>query len=394
MPNTERLHRLKNDVAIVGVGNTDYASDHARARAGELEENSYGYAARAFSRALDDCGLDRKDIDGLIAGPHIAIERLGEIIGVDPRWAAQGDAVNSIVTAALALHAGMAECIALVYGNDQRAVGTQYGGPQAMGGENYLSYTYYSPWGLTSQGALYALMTKRYMELTGFKLEDLAEVAIAQRRFAQLNPDALMQKPLTLDGYMKSNFVCEPLRLFDYCLINDGGVALIMTTADRAKKLRKKPVLISGIGRSDTNNQATSLWPRLIDFYHTSHRNAASQVYNMAGIGPKDVDLLEVYDSFSSHIIFALEGFGFCREGDVANFIRTNGIGPGGKLPVNTSGGHLSESYMQGWNHQIDAVRQLRGEAGQRQVSGARHAQYISDIAGKVITLMYQRSDA
>jgi acetyl-CoA acetyltransferase len=393
MPDLNRLKSLKDDVAIVGVGNTDYAADHARARAGELEENAYGYAARAFSRALADCGIDRSEIDGLVAGPHIAIERLGEIIGVNPRWAAQGDAVNAVVTAALALHCGMAECVALIYGNDQRAVGTQYGGPQAMGGENYLSYIYYQPWGLTSQGALYALMTKRYMELTGFRSEDLAEVSIAQRSFAQLNPDALMKKPLTLDGYMNSNFVCEPLRLFDYCLINDGGVALIMTTADRARRLKKKPVLISGIGRSDTNAQATTLWPRLIDFYHTSHRKAAEQVYEMAGVGPADVDLLEVYDSFSSHIVFALEGFGFCREGEVAEFIRSKGIGPGGKLPINTSGGHLSESYMQGWNHQVDAVRQLRGEAGARQVPGVRHAQYISDIAGKVITLMYRRSE-
>lgn len=390
MPNFERLKSLKNDIAIVGVGDTNYADDHKRARAGELEENAYGYGARAFSRALDDCGIDRSEIDGLVAGPSLSLERLGEIIGVDPRWAAQGDAVNSILHAALALHSGMAECVALVYGNDQRAVGTQYGGPQAMGGENYLSYVYYQPWGLTSQGALYALMTNRYMQLTGFKAEDLAEVSMAQRRFAQLNPNAIMRKPLTLDDYMKSNFICEPLRLFDYCLINDGGVTLIMTTAERAKRLRKKPVLISGIGRSDTNRDATSLWPRLIDFYHTGHHKAATQVYDMAGVAPKDIDLLEVYDSFSSHIVFALEGFGFCRDGEVAKFIRENGIGPGGKLPINTSGGHLSESYMQGWNHQVDAVRQLRGEAGQRQVAGARYAQYISDIAGKVVTLIYQ----
>jgi len=114
----------------------------------------------------------------------------------------------------------------------------------------------------------------------------------------------------------------------------------------------------------------------------------------MAGIGPGDVDTLQVYDSFSSHIVFALEGFGFCPEGEVPAFLREQGIGPGGKLPINTSGGHLSESYMQGWNHQVEMVRQLRGEAGERQTPGARHGQYISDIAGKVITLIYQGSES
>jgi acetyl-CoA acetyltransferase len=390
VPDFDRLGSLRDDIAIVGVGDTDYALDHKSARDGSFEENAYGYAARAFSRAVTDCGIDRSAIDGLVVGPSLAIERTGEIIGIDPRWAAQGDAVNAILHAANALHSGMATCVALVYGNDQRSVGTQYGGPQAMGGENYLSYVYYQPWGLTSQGALYALMTNRYMELTGFGAADLAEVSMAQRRFAQLNLNALMREPLTLDKYLGSRFICEPLRLFDYCLINDGGVALIMTTADRARSLLKQPILIRGIGRSDTNRGATSLWPRLIDFYHTSHKEAASQVFEMAGIGPKDVDILEVYDSFSSHIVFALEGFGFCPMGEVAAFLKEQGIGPGGRLPINTSGGHLSESYMQGWNHQVDAVRQLRGEAGPRQVAGARHAQYISDIAGKVITVLYR----
>jgi acetyl-CoA acetyltransferase len=392
VPDVRRLQRLAGDIAIAGVGDTDYAEDYRKARAGESTPDAYSYAATAFSRALADCGLRKGDIDGLVAGQPLATERLGEILGINPRWGVQGDVVNGLVEASLALHAGMAECVALVYGNDQRLVGTQYGGPQAMGGERYLSYVYYTPWGLTSQGALYALMANRYMNLTGFRPEDLAEIPMAQRRFAELHPNAIMRKPMTRDDYLASRFVCEPLRLFDYCLVNDGGVALILTTRERARKLSKPPVLIKGIGRSDINTQATSLWPRLIDFYHTGHSQASEQVYAMAGVEPKDIDLLQVYDSFSFHVVLALEGFGFCKKGEVASFIRDGNLGPGGTLPSNTSGGHLSESYMQGWNHQVEIARQLRGEAGARQVSGARNAQYISDIAGKVTTLIYGKT--
>jgi acetyl-CoA acetyltransferase len=171
-------------------------------------------------------------------------------------------------------------------------------------------------------------------------------------------------------------------------------VALILTTNDRAKSVcirsGKKAVTISGIGRNDVNTDATSLWPRLMDFYHSGHVIAAEAVYNMAGIGPSDIDVVGIYDSFSPHVIFALEGFGFFEKGDFPKFVAGGTIAPGGRLPVNTSGGHLSESYMQGWNHQVELVRQLRGEAGLRQVEAARIGQYISDVAGKAISIIYR----
>jgi acetyl-CoA acetyltransferase len=392
MVERSRLARLRDDVAIVGVGDTDYAADYARARKGAAYQDCYGYAAQAFDRALDDAGLTRADIDGLIVGPTISSERTGEILALNPSWSGQADAVNAVLQGAIALHAGVAECVALVYGNDQRTAGTQYGGPTARG-EQFLSYVYYAPWGMTSQGALYAMMARRYMELHGLKPEELAEVALAQRRFAQLHPNAVMREPLDIETYLSAKYICDPLRIFDYCMVNDGGVALIMTTAERAKKMRKKPVLISGIGRSEVNTNATSLWPRLIDFYHSGHRQAARDVYDMAGIGPQDVDVVGIYDSFSPHVVFALEGFGFFEPGEFGRFAASGTLGPGGKCPVNTSGGHLSESYMQGWNHQVELVRQLRLEAGERQVAGAEVGQYISDVAGKAISIMYRRGD-
>jgi acetyl-CoA acetyltransferase len=389
MVDRARLKRLKDDVAIVGVGDTNYAEDYARARSGVAYQDGYGYAAEAFRRALLDCGAKREHVDGLIVGPTLSSERTGEILGINPRWSSQADAVNAVLQAALALHGGLAECIALVYGNDQRTGGTKYGGPTARG-EQFLSYVYYAPWGMTSQGALYAMMARRYMELWHLGPEDLAEVALSQRRFAQLNPNAVMRDPLDLTAYLKAKYICDPLRIFDYCLVNDGGVALIMTTRERARSLSKTPIVISGIGRSDVNTDATSLWPRMIDFYHSGHTEAAAQVYEMAALGPSDVDVVGIYDSFSPHIVFALEGFGFFEPGEFKRFAANGALGPGGKLPVNTSGGHLSESYMQGWNHQVELVRQLRGEAQARQVAGAEIGQYLSDVGGKVISIIYR----
>jgi acetyl-CoA acetyltransferase len=377
---------------VVGVGESDYAEDYRRARAGERYSDSYGYAATAFRRALADAGLHRDDVDGVIVAPPLAYERTAEVLGLDPRWAAEGDAINAVLQGVLAITSGLAERVALIYGNDQRTGGTAYGGPQAMGGDAFLSYVYYAPWGMTSQGALYALMTQRYMQLHGLTHAELGEIAVAQRAFAERNPRAIMRRPLTVADYLQARYITEPLRLFDYCLVNDGGVALILTDVREARRLgRHRPVTVAGVGRSDENRDATSLRPRLMDFYHTGHRLASRQVYDMAGVGPEDVDVLQVYDSFSCHIVYALEGFGFCPEGEVGAFLREQGVGPGGRLPVNTSGGHLSESYMQGWNHQVEAVRQARGEAEDRQVEGCRHVQYVSDVAGKVVSVVYRR---
>jgi acetyl-CoA acetyltransferase len=390
MQTFKRLDALSNISSIVGIGETDYLKDYANARKNIVDKDSYGLAAIAFKRAIADSGISKDEIDGLIVGPTISSERIGEILGINPNFSAQGDAVNSIMFAAMAIHSGAAECIALIYGNNQRTGGVQYGGPQAEGGDRRLAYTYFAPWGMTSQGALYAIMTQRYMALHGVTETELAEVAISQRQFASMNSNAVMQDPLSIDQYLKARYICEPLRLNDYCLINDGGVALIICSKERAKKIKRKGVVISGFGRSDINKDSTSLRPRLIDFYLTAHKETAKQVYSNANTTPSDIDTLQIYDSFSPHILFALEGFDFCPIGTAGQFISKGAIGPGGRLPINTSGGHLSESYMQGWNHQLEIVRQLRNEADKRQVKKARVAQYISDVAGKVASIIYK----
>ena len=380
---------LKHSAAIAGIGVSDWASDYRRCRSGERPDDLYGYGATAFRRALTDAGIRREDVDGLIVGPTLAYERTGEVLGLNPRWGGQADAGLAMIQACMAISCGLARVVALVYGNDQRSAKVQYGGQEAAGGGTYLSYVYYSPWGLTSQGALYALMFQRYCEVHGISKDALGPVSVAQRSNASRNPHAIMRKEIALADYAAAAFVCEPLRLLDYCLINDGGVCMLVCEPSIARRMAKRPVFVEGVGRADLNDKATSLEPRLIDFYLPAQKLAAKQVYDMAGIGPEDIDAVQIYDSFSCHVLFALEGFGFCAPGAGARFVAERGLRFDEGLPVNTGGGHLSESYMQGWNHQIEAVRQLRGEADGRQVADCRRVQYISDVAGKVVSIIY-----
>ena len=383
------MRSLKRVAAVIGVGHTDWVGDWSRVRAGERPDDCYGYAAGALRNAIADAGIDRKRIDGLIVGPTTAYERMAEVVGLNVRWGDQADAVLSVVQACMAIESGQADIVALVYGNDQRSVGTQYGGPQAMGGDQFLSYVYHAPWGLTSQGALYALMFKRFAELHGVTERDLGHVAVAQREGSSRNPNAIQRKTITIDDYMAAPYITEPLRLFDYCLINDGGVALIIAEASIAAKLSRKPVYIEAVGRYDLNQGATSLEPRLTEFYRPAQQAVAEQVFGASGLDPTDIDVLQVYDSFSVHVPLALEGYGYCGIGESGRFMREQGIGLAGRLPTNTSGGHLSESYMQGWNHQIECVRQARGECGDRQIENCRRVHYSSDVAGKAVSIIY-----
>jgi len=384
---------MKKTAAIVGIGQTDWVGDDARVRAGEKPHAAIGYAAVAFRGALADAGIARDDIDGLIVGPTTAYERVGEILGINPRWGGQGDAGQAVIQACMAIENGLAEVIALVYGTDQKSAAVQYGGANAASGNNFLSYIYHAPWGFTSQGALYAMMIRRYQHVYGMTEAELGQVAVAQRRGAERNAQALMRKPMSIDGYLASRYVCEPARYPDYCLINDGGVALIIAEAGRARAMCKNPVYIHGLGRKDLNSGATSLEPRLTDFYLPAQRAAGAASFDMAGVGPKDMDSMQVYDSFSLHVPLALEGYGYCAPGEAGRFMKEQGIAFDGKLPINTSGGHLSESYMQGWNHQLEAVRQLRGTCGERQVKDCRFVHYSADVAGKALSIVYGRGD-
>jgi acetyl-CoA acetyltransferase len=393
----DRLNALRGAASVVGVGQTDYARDYHEWKRGDPPVASETYAVRALRNALEDAELPKDAIDGMVVSPSLSYERMAELAGINCRWSATGDAAGAIVLATMAIATGMASCVALVYGINSRSARRQYGGSSAAQGTagyaQLKAYSYYAPSGLTSQGGFYALMTSRYLAMHGIDQEKLGVVARRQREYAAANPRAILRTPVTEDDYRTDRYITEPLRRMDYCLVNDGGAALLVTSAERAALMARGGIPVLGIGWCDLNLDATSLQPRLIDFYHSAHRAAAGQAYEMAGCGPADINCVQVYDSFSCHVPFALEGFGFCPDGEGLNLVGKGGLGPG-QLAINTSGGHLAESYVHGWSHQVEAVRQLRGECGDRQADSATLAQYICDAAGCVRTIVYGGPDS
>jgi acetyl-CoA acetyltransferase len=362
---TESLHALKNKIAIVGIGNTKY---------GDFPTISdYGLGAQAFREAIKDCGLNKDQIDGLVCCRVPYYGRMGEVLGLSPRWTitlpGHGRMSGmSIVEAMLALSTGAANYIALIYTNIGRSRRVNYGGEDT---------TFWDPWGFTSPGAAHALMFRMHMERYGTTTRQLGEVSVAFRNNAMLNPDAVMRKPITLDDHENARRIVEPFGLLDYCLINDGAVCLIMTTADRARDLAKTPVYISGVGARDTYREASisNFHP---EFWYDAVQEASSQAREMADISREDVDALMAYDNFSATVLFSLEGLGYCKRGESGAFVEGGTLGLKGRLPTNTDGGHLSNSYMQGWGLNIEAVRQLRGECGERQVPNCHVVHYIA----------------
>jgi acetyl-CoA acetyltransferase len=367
----DRGASLRDKTAIVGVGNTNYAA----LRAPNPTRTSYRVGTEAFRAALDDAGLRKEDIDGLIVVRIPEYTRMAANLGL-----AELKFVNilegggrmagmAIEYAAMAVAAGMANYVACIYGNNGRSAGATYGGEADREETN----SYDALYGMTSPGGYVAHMFRRHQFLYGTPVETLGAVSINNRTNAALNPVAVMRTPITMEDYLNSRSIAAPLRLLDYCLINDGGVCLIVTTAERARDLRRPPVLISGMAA------AAQLWDyyTVTDCFYSSLRPMAERVYEAAGVGPGNIDVLQVYDNFTPTVLFSLEGMGFCGQGESRDFITAERIARDGELPINTSGGHTSESYMQGWALLAEFVRQLRGEAGERQVADCRIGQYI-----------------
>jgi acetyl-CoA acetyltransferase len=360
---------MKNGTAVVGVGNTPF---------GRLPEyDSTALAVWAFHNALDDAGIDAKAIDGLVMHRVGNYQKFCEMTGINPEFVSvqppNGRMCGvSIQIAAQALLSGQVNTIAVVYGNDGKSAGAKYGG--AADRYDSAAEQMWFPYGMTSPGAVNALMFQRHMALYGTTSRQLGAASVAFRKHASLNPGAVLRKPITIDDHQASKFICEPLHLLDYCQINDGGVAMILTTAERARDYRKKPVYLRGWSQASSLAQG----PISEDFNRSAMRRAADKVYAMADIRRDELDALMIYDNFTPSVVFGLEGFGFCEAGEGGPFIEDGKLELGGALPTNTSGGHLSESYMQGWNLNIEAVRQLRGECDERQVDNAKNIQYIA----------------
>ncbi len=383
---------LKDRSAVVGAGNSAFGR--------RLMRSPIDLAGEAIANALDDAGLARRELDGMIVsfGSPIGADgdTLAQVLGLRLRtynqtWAHGRFTASCIQWAAMIVNAGLANavaCLAAVSFSGLRrpmmgGSGDREGAREAGGGHGEDPV-----YGMTSPGAGAALVARRYFERYRCSSRDLAAVPVAFRKHASLNPGAIMRDVFDIDDHQQSRFVCEPLHLLDYCLINDGASCVIVTTAERARDCRKPPVYISGMqGLPGGHDEFIWAYPGLGVAQQPAFEYQAElqPVYKMAGITPKDIDALFTYDAFSILTWIALERWGLCKPGEAAAFTQNGRIELGGELPMNTNGGLLSEGHIMGWNHQVEIVRQLRGDCGARQIPNAETIQWANAYGDSLI---------
>jgi acetyl-CoA acetyltransferase len=345
--------------AIVGIAQTPFSK--------HLADSELALALSVIRAALDDAGLQTADVDGLVKNAMEATEEhaLARALGVpDLRFFSQvpyggGATCGMLAHAAGAIAAGLAETVVCWRVRKRASGGRPWAQPDAgRGGDAQFG----APYGLQRPADQVALLMRRHMIEYGSTSTQLAAIAVACRAHAAGNPLALQRAPITIADHQASRPVAEPLRLLDCCLESDGAAALVITSRDRARDCRAPAALI----RAAT--QGTGVHPgRMLDYHkpnllESSGHAAAASLYRQAGIGPADIDCAQLYDSFTPFVLFALEAYGFCPAGEGGRFAADGHLQhPHGSLPVNTHGGSLSEGYIQGMNHIIEAVRQLRG---------------------------------
>jgi acetyl-CoA acetyltransferase len=341
------------------------------------ERSELQLQAQAARRALSQAGLTLADVDGLATASvemNAPVLRTAEYLGVRPTYLDSTNVggasfVSHVGHAALALEAGICEVVLIVYGSTQRSQRSRIYGQ--FGAVKY-EEQYEQIWGLPQPVGSYALAASRHMAQYGTTAEQLAEVAVAARRWAALNPVAFDRQPLTIAGVLASPMVCSPLHVRDCCLVTDGGGAIVMTTSERARDLPAVPVDLLGFGEACTHYRIMSM----PDLGTIPAAISAPAALRRAGLSLSDIDVFELYDSFTITVILTLEAIGCCARGEGGAFVEDQRLGPGGALPTNTSGGGLSYCHpgMFGIFTVIEAVRQLRGNCGDRQVPGARTA--------------------
>ena len=350
----------RGSAAIVGVAESDL---------GQVADglSVIDLMAQGTKRALDDCGLSLKDVDGLFsatAQSRLSVLALAEYLGINPAFLGStivgGSSFEYHVAHAMgAIALGLCNVAVIAYGSTQRSIGRK----QATVREINPYETPFKPFMPTSA---YALAASRHMHQFGTTREQLAAVAVAAREWALLNPAAWEKKPLTIEGVLSSRMVSYPFTVRDCCLVTDGGGAIVVTSAQRAGSLKKPPAYVLGFGHSVTHASISNMF----DLTETGAVAAGQAAYKMAKLDPPDVDAVELYDAFTINTILFLEDLGFCKKGEGGAFVEGGRIGPSGALAVNTNGGGLSYCHpgMYGLLLLIEAVRQLRGECGARQV--------------------------
>jgi acetyl-CoA acetyltransferase len=335
--------------------------------------------ARAARAAVDDAGLKMSDIDGVCTASASAtmwampvVEYLGLRPGyIDSTMLGGSSFIAHLLPAMQALKSGQCNAVLVCYGSAQRSA--QFGRREVGAARRWLDpQPYEAPYEPMQPLSAYALAASRHMYEFGTTRRQLAEVAVAARQWARLNPEAFMREPLSIDDVLAARMVSDPLSVRDCCLVTDGGGAYVLVRADRARDLPKQPIYVLG--------NATAVWNRQIssmgDLTMTAASQSGREAYAMAGLAAKDIDVVQVYDAFTINTLLFLEDLGFCKKGEAGSFVENGGIAPGGHLPVNTNGGGLSCVHpgMYGIFALIEAVRQLRGESGARQILGAATA--------------------
>lgn len=375
---------IKDKAAVVGVGATPYYK-----RGQSYPETELSMACTAIVGALDDAGLNVKDLDGFaIYSNSCDPAEVASVLGVEEvRFAATltsggGGCAGALGLAAAAIHGGMATCCVTLMTLQQlnkRLGGSAVGGRLAYaaaassaspyGGSGVPpSAAFTGNAGLLSPGHSFSVLMQRHMHLYGTKREHMAEVCISQRDNAIKRPTSIRTTPLTLDDYFNARMISDPMCLFDYTMESDGAVAVITVAADRAKDLKQPPVYIMGSANGGAGRWGPAIFRyfQAPDEYFASsgHRTVAKRMYDMAGVTPQDVDVALLYDHFSPMVLMQLEDYGFCGIGESGPFVEAGNIRFGtGTIPVNTHGGNLSEAYIIGMTHVREAVEQLRGTA-------------------------------
>ena len=354
---------LRGSSAVVGVGLSRFGDLAGRTHMEIMGEAVY--------HALADAGLGIHDVDGIFASnfvDQLTPLVVAEYFGIKPDFMDGSNLggsvfVNSLLSASLALKHGLCNVALICYGSNSKS-----GGMVAPANAKTIESIYKPRYPMQA----YALAAARHMHQYGTTKEQLAEVAVSARKWAQLNPAAEMREPLTIADVLAARRVLEPFGVRDWCLVSDGGGAMLMVRADRAKDFPKKPVYMLGISSRTTHN----IISQMPDLTVTAAAQSGPEAFAMAGVKPADIDVVELYDAFTINTILFLEDMGFCKKGEGGAFVSGGNIAPGGKLPVNTNGGGLSCVHpgMYGIFLMIEAVQQLRGECGARQINKAKLA--------------------
>ena len=350
----------RGSVAVAGVAESDLGQVAPHTSPIDL-------MAQATMRALEDCGLKLSDVDGIFSAAtqaRFAPMTLAEYLRIKPKCfdgtqIGGSSFMSHVAHAQAALQLGLCEVALIAYGSTQRSVSRAAASPREFN-------PYETPYRPILPISAYAMAASRHMHQYGTTREHLAEVAVAARKWALMNPKAWEKEPLTIEQVLNARMVSHPFTVRDCCLVLDGGGAMILTTASRAKALKKKPVYVLGVGEA-LSHATISNMP---DLTVTAAAESGPKAFRMAGLKPSDVDMVSLYDAFTITPILFLEDLGFCAKGEGGHFVSDGAIAPGGKLAVNTSGGGLSYCHpgMYGLLVMIEAVRQVRGECGERQV--------------------------